>query len=126
MCILRYFPAIEPSVSNTTAVLWYNPAARRSKERLPRRCAAHRRYDCKIRSILPVWILPNRSYRSILFDRNRGCYVVLAGLRAVHLLQRIVRYVVSVFFVVGDVAGILLLDNSDSDFLFGHDRIYLS
>ena len=31
MCILRYVPTIEPSRSKTTAVLWYSPAARRSK-----------------------------------------------------------------------------------------------
>src|SRR5690606_11460412 len=30
MCILRYLPAMLPSVSSTTAVLWYRPAARRS------------------------------------------------------------------------------------------------
>src|SRR5689334_17725885 len=30
MCILRYWPAMRPSRSNTTAVLWYRPGARRS------------------------------------------------------------------------------------------------
>ncbi len=30
MCILRYLPSKVPSLSNTTAVLWYRPAARRS------------------------------------------------------------------------------------------------
>ena len=30
MCILRYLPSRLPSASNTTAVLWYSPAARRS------------------------------------------------------------------------------------------------
>ena len=30
MCILRYLPAMLPSRSSTTAVLWYSPAARRS------------------------------------------------------------------------------------------------
>ena len=31
MCILRYLPATVPSLSITTAVLWYRPGARRSK-----------------------------------------------------------------------------------------------
>ena len=31
MCILRYVPTMLPSRSKTTAVLWYSPAARRSK-----------------------------------------------------------------------------------------------
>ena len=30
MCILRYLPQMEPSLSSTTAVLWYSPAALRS------------------------------------------------------------------------------------------------
>src|SRR5690606_10001900 len=34
MCILRYLPAVEPSASKTTAVLWYRPVARFSNSEL--------------------------------------------------------------------------------------------
>src|SRR4249919_1658608 len=34
MCILRYLPATRPSVSKTTAVLWYRPVARFSNSEL--------------------------------------------------------------------------------------------
>src|SRR3546814_3171078 len=34
MCILRYLPAVLPSASKTTAVLWYRPVARFSNSEL--------------------------------------------------------------------------------------------
>lgn len=78
MCILRYFPAIVPSFSKTTAVLWYRPGARFSKGKAPRRypilSPRHRRFPSMGRGSS----LPSQTCSYLPSGRNTGRYAVLA------------------------------------------------